>query len=131
MTAKLEASLLILPVPDLEKTSDYYSKYLNFRAVKYLNVEQPHICLYRDSVEIVLTKSKLQKIQPNRVLHGYGYDGYFSGKDITSIYDELVAKNVKIAKPLGVTDYGNLEFVFEDVDGRWICCGVKQKEGLL
>jgi hypothetical protein len=109
----------------MEKTSSYYEK-LNFRAVKYLQSAQPHICLYRDAVEIVLTKSKLPKIQPNRELHGYGYDGYFSGKDIKAIYEEFVAKKVKIAKPLGVTDYGNLEFVFEDCDGRWICCGVKQ-----
>ncbi|MFA6527500.1 MAG: VOC family protein [Candidatus Babeliales bacterium] len=125
MTAKLETSLLILPVTDLEKTSVFYSKLLGFRAVKYLQVQQPHICLYRDAVEIILTQSKLQEIQPNRIIHGYGYDGYFTGKNIESIYEELVAKNVKIVRPLGTTDYGNLEFVMEDIDGRWICFGVK------
>ncbi len=127
MAAKLEASLLILPVPDLERTAEYYTTYLHFRAVNYLNSLQPHICLYRDSVEIVLTKSKLKKIQPNRILHGYGYDGYFAGKDVKSLYEELVASNAKIVKSLGMTDYGNLECVFEDCDGRWICIGIKPK----
>ena len=107
MKATLETSLLILPVPDLIKTSDYYVNVLGFRAVKYLETAQPHICLYRDLVEIILIKSKLAQIQPNRIVHGYGYDGYFTGKDIKSIYEELVSKNAKIVKPLSMTDYGN------------------------
>ena len=124
--AKLEHSLLIMPSADMNKTADYYVNFLNFRAVRGLEFKEPHICLYRDGVEIVLTKSKLQNIQPNRELHGYGYDGYFSGKSIEPIYQELLSKGVKMAKPLGMTDYGNLEFVIEDVDGRWICVGVKK-----
>ena len=127
MAAHLEHSLLLLPVPDMKKTANYYKKNLEFTIVAYLNSESPHICLYRDSVEIVLLQSKLQQIQPNRILHGTGYDGYFTGKNIKPFYEECVKNNVKIVKPLAMTDYGNLEFVLEDNDERWICIGVKQK----
>ena len=121
----LQHSLLILPVVDLERTARYYFEAVAFKAVAYLRSEQPHICLYRDSVEIILIKSKLARIEPNRIAHGYGYDGYFTAQDIRPIYDELVLGNVKIVKPLETTDYGNFEFVFEDIDGRWIGIGVK------
>lgn len=126
MTARLAHSLLLLPTVDLNKTSDYYENMLGFRAVRYLESKEPHICLYRDDVEIVLLKSKLPAIQPNRILHGTGYDGYFTTEDVRSIYDEIVPKKVKIVRPLATTDYGNDEFVIEDVDGRWIAIGKKQ-----
>ena len=127
MEAKLLHSLLILPVPDLNRTSDFYENKLNFKAVKYLKIKEPHICLYRDSVEIVLIKSKLAIIEPNRILHGHGYDGYFTTKNVKSFYEEVFKNNVKIAKPLKITEYGNQEFVLEDVDGRWIAVGLKRK----
>ena len=41
---KLLSSLLILPVADLQKTSEYYENIVGFRAVKYLKSKQPHIC---------------------------------------------------------------------------------------
>jgi len=127
MVAQLQHSLLILPVPDLEKTAAYYEQVLKFKAVKYLQSTQPHICLYKDNVEIVLTKSKLSQITPNRIMHGYGYDGYFTGQNIDKFYNEFIANGAKIVKPLAITDYGNQEFVIEDIDGRWVCIGVKQQ----
>lgn len=125
MASKLLHCLLILPVPNLGKTADYYTEKLKFTAVKYLEVENPHICLYRDDVEIVLIKSQLKEIQPNRILHGTGYDGYFATSDVESLYKEVVSTKVKIVKNLGKTDYGNLEFVIEDIDKRWIAVGLK------
>ena len=47
----------IFPVPDIKKTADYYVSKLGFRAVEYLECKEPHICLYRDAVEIILLKS--------------------------------------------------------------------------
>lgn len=126
-TAKLLYSLLILPVPNLLKTADFYTNKAGFLAKEYLTVTNPHICLYRDSVEIILLQSNLEKIQPNRILHGYGYDGYFTGNDIKTIYQEFLSKQVKIVKNLMITDYNNLEFVFEGIDSRWICIGCKQR----
>ncbi|WP_342707227.1 hypothetical protein [Fontibacillus panacisegetis] len=33
---------------------------------------------------------------------------------------------VKIVRSLSTTDYNNKEFVFEDIDRRWIAVGKKQ-----
>lgn len=46
--------------------------------------------------------------------------------NLLEIQQELINLNVKIVRPLAVTDYSNREFVFEDVDGRWIAVGNKQ-----
>lgn len=119
-------SLLLLHVPDLKKSRDFYVKKLSFEPVEYLNTKEPHICLYKDDVEIILMQSKCAKIIPNREMHGYGYDGYFIVKDgIDNLYENLLKNDVKIIRELQITDYNNKEFVIEDIDGRWICFGAK------
>ena len=40
---------------------------------------------------------------------------------------ELSEKGVKMIKSLNITDYQNREFVIEDIDGRWIAFGLKEK----
>lgn len=117
--------LLIFPVPDISNTADYYKK-LGFRAAYYLDSAEPHVCLYRDSIEIVLTQSKNSIIIPNRECHGYGYDAYFITHAQKEIETEFVDLGVKIVRSLSTTDYNNKEFVFEDIDGRWIAVGSKE-----
>lgn len=117
--------LQIFPTPDLQRTADYYHR-LGFRAVPYLDSAEPHICLYRDAIEIVLTQSPHPSITPNRAIHGYGYDAYFIAENQEEMEKELVDLGVQIVRPLGITDYSNKEFVFEDIDGRWIAVGNKQ-----
>lgn len=41
--------------------------------------------------------------------------------------NEFISKGAKIVRRLKMTDYNNLEFVLEDIDGRWIAFGMKQK----
>jgi hypothetical protein len=43
------------------------------------------------------------------------------------MYQEVMSRNAKIVTHLSKTNYGNLEFVIEDVDGRWIAIGLKQE----
>lgn len=117
----------VFPAPDIEKTALYYSNVLGFRAVKYLGAREPHICLYRDGIEIILTKAKTQKVFTNRELYGYGYDTYFITGDQEGLQGEFASKGAKIARPLETTDYHNTEFVLEDIDGRWIGFGIKGK----
>lgn len=117
--------LQIFPTVHLEITAQFYERF-GFRAVYYLEVTEPHVCLYRDSIEIVLTRSSLDQIQPNRMVHGYGYDAYFITDDQQALEEECKQLGIKIVRPLVTTDYNNNEFVFEDVDGRWIAVGKKQ-----
>ena len=53
---------------------------MGFKAVRYLDATEPHRCLYRDTTEIILTKTNRQKVIPNRDLYGYKYDAYFLPK---------------------------------------------------
>ena len=116
----------IFPVPNIRKTAEYYVNKLGFYAVEYLNCKEPHICLYLDTIEIILLQANTDRIRPNRDLYGYGYDAYLYTEDQETLERELLSKGVKVVRPLGITDYQNKEFVIEDVDGRWLAYGLKQ-----
>ena len=115
----------ILPCEDIEKTAEFYENKLGFTSKKYLEAKEPHICLYRDSVEIILIKILKGTFRPNHTLYGYGYDLYFYTKDQERFEQELSKNGVKFIKRLNVTDYNNKEFVIEDCDGRYIAFGCK------
>ncbi len=126
MEKLLIESHCVFPVPDIKKTAQYYVDVLSFRAVEFLNVKEPHICLYRDGTEIILTQANTDKVYPNRELYGYGEDAYFITMKQEALQDELMQKGAKIVRPLALTDYNNKEFIIEDIDGRWIAFGIKQ-----
>lgn len=126
MSKGFSSCLQIFPTPDIHKTARYYEG-LGFRAVYYLESREPHVCLYRDAIEIVLTEStRKEGFLPNRAVHGYGYDAYFITTEQEEMQRELLDLGVNIVRPLATTDYNNKEFVFEDVDGRWIAVGNKE-----
>ncbi len=126
METLLLQSHSVFPTEDIQRTADYYVRVLGFRAVSYLETAEPHICLYRDDTEIILTVSRRQAVIPNRVLYGYGYDAYFITQNQSELQQELIKAGAKIVRPLADTDYNNREFVLEDIDGRWIAFGIKQ-----
>ena len=128
MGSHLYSLLAVFPTPNIKETAKYYKDILGFRIVEYLDVNEPHICLYRDSTEIVLTKANTKKIFPNRDLYGYGEDAYFVTDNQEELQNEFIGKGAKIVRPLHKTDYNNLEFLLEDIDGRWIAFGMKQKQ---
>ena len=115
----------IFPTPDIIKTANFYEQQMGFTAVQYLGANEPHICLYRNTTEIILTKTNGQKVIPNRDLYGYGYDAYFIIINQEELQEEFINNNVKIVRPLNNTDYNNKEFVIEDIDGRWLGFGIK------
>lgn len=123
----LYMSHCVFPTPDIIRTSDYYVKVMGFKAVQYLDSKEPHICLYRDATEIILTKSNGQEVIPNRKLYGYGYDAYFITDNQEKLQEEFRNAGAKIVRLLSHTDYHNQEFVVEDIDGRWIGFGIKEE----
>ena len=123
--AQVSGLSCVFPVPDIEKTAAFYES-LGFRVVMYLDSSEKHACLYLGDEEIVLTESGGRAVSPNRTLYGYGYDAYLYAQDPSSLYAEFSKKGVTLAKHLGTTDYGNLEFVVEDADSRWVAFGIKQ-----
>jgi catechol 2,3-dioxygenase-like lactoylglutathione lyase family enzyme len=127
MSKKLFWSHPVFPTPDIIRTAEFYEKVFGFRAVKFLDAKEPHICLYRDSTEIILTKSKGQAVIPNRELYGYGYDAYFITDNQEELQEEFKNAGANIVRPLFHTDYHNQEFVVEDIDGRWLGFGIKEE----
>ncbi len=123
---KLYASHCVFPTPDINRTAEFYVKKLGFRRVDYLDAKEKHICLYRDGVEFILTQASTQRVFPNRELYGYGEDAYVITELQQELQDEFENKGVTIIRRLHKTDYHNLEFSIEDIDGRWICFGIKQ-----
>lgn len=115
----------IFPCSDIRKTAEYYEQKLGFKAVEYLQSTEPHICIYKDDIEMILTQAN-GEIKPNRLLYGYGYDAYIYVKNQYELQEKLKNAGVKIAVPLTQTDYNNREFVIEDIDGRWIAFGLKE-----
>lgn len=126
MNGKIELSHPVFPTPDMGRTADYYVSVLGFRRVDYLESEQQHICLYRDSVEIILTQASRPVISNHR-LYSYGYDAYFITEDGVALQNEFASHGARIIRPVQTTDYQNTEFVLEDIDGRWLAFGIKQK----
>ena len=116
----------IFPVPDILKTARFYTDSLGFRAVGYVECEEPHICLYRDKTEIILLKANTDRVFTNRELYGYGYDAYLYTSEMEELEKQLRRNRVKIARPLSMTEYRHREFVIEDIDGRWIAFGRKE-----
>lgn len=126
MTHALLMSHSVFPTLDMKRTAQFYEEKMSFRVVEYLDAAEPHVCLYRDLTEIILTQSNGQKVIPNRELYGYGYDAYFITQNQEELQQELINADVKIVRVLNHTDYNNKEFVIEDIDGRWIAFGIKQ-----
>ena len=58
-------------------------------------------------------------------MYGYGYDAYLYTDEQEFMEKKFLSKGLKIVKPISVTDYKNIEFVIEDIDGRWIAFGLK------
>lgn len=115
----------VFPTPNIKRTAEFYVKNLEFNAVEYLNCAEPHVCLYKDDIEIILTDSKGRSVITNRKQYGYGYDVYIIVDNQEKLQKEFDSKGLKIVKRLSVTDYNNKELVLEDVDGRWLGFGIK------
>jgi catechol 2,3-dioxygenase-like lactoylglutathione lyase family enzyme len=122
----LLSSRCIFPTPNMEQTAEYYKEFLGFRAVAFWDMEDPHIRLYRDLIEIVLLHTQNEVVIPNRNLYGYGYDAYFVTDHQAFLQCEFEKKGVNIVKRLSDTEYYNKDFVIEDIDGRWLGFGCKQ-----
>lgn len=123
---KLIGLSCIFPSKDIRKTAEYYKIKLEFDIVEYLQSKQPHICMYKDNIEIILTQANHEEIKPNRLLYGYGYDAYIYTNNQLELQERFKKAGVKIVIPLTQTDYNNKEFVIEDIDGRWIAFGLKE-----
>jgi catechol 2,3-dioxygenase-like lactoylglutathione lyase family enzyme len=116
---------------DVEKTTDYYVNKLGFKYAKHFDKKDNFATVYRDSIEIVIVQKRKGKIESNNEKYGNGYDAYIDTDTLDGInllYNEFKQNGVKIIKEPCMTDYGSLEFIFEDMDGRNIGVGLISKD---
>lgn len=85
----------IFPSKDIRKTAEYYKTKLEFDIVEYLQSEQPHICMYKDNIEIILTQANHEEIKPNRLLYGYGYDAYIYANNQLELQEKFKKSRCK------------------------------------
>ena len=129
--AKLNSCAIVFVTTDLGKTSNYYRDVLGFRVVEHHGRKEKFAALYRDSVEIILVQAQFGSIQSNREKYGAGFDAYLvpeSPEAVEAFYEEIRARGAKITQQPGITTYGSLEFVLEDIEGRLIGVGCIKNE---
>jgi uncharacterized glyoxalase superfamily protein PhnB len=71
-------------------------------------------------------QAKKGEVASNMQRYGAGYDAYIdtaTPEGIDPIYEDFKAKGVRILSEPHTTAYGSYEFVFEDIDGRYIGVG--------
>jgi uncharacterized glyoxalase superfamily protein PhnB len=112
---------------DVKKTVSFYVEKLSFKYATHYDKIDNFATIYRDDIEFVIVQAKFGKVESNSKRYGAGYDAYIDtdtveGVDI--IYEEFIAKGVKILREPGKTDYGSYEFVIEDIDGRQLGIGL-------
>ncbi|MCL2689627.1 MAG: VOC family protein [Chitinispirillia bacterium] len=127
MAVKLVNICPVFLTDDVMKTTDFYVNKLGFKYAKHFDKIDNFAAIYRDSIEIIIVQKRKGEVESNIKKYGNGYDAYidtdtFDG--INELFIEYKQNGVKIIKEPSMTDYGNLEFVFEDIDGRNIGIGL-------
>ena len=117
----------IFPSRDVKETVRYYVEKLGFKYAKHFDKIENFATVYKDAAEIVIVQAKQGAVEPNLKRYGNGYDAYIDTdtlEGVQSVFNEYKAKGVKILTEPHLTEYGSLEFTFEDIDGRIIGVGL-------
>ena len=112
---------------DVRKTTRYYVETLGFGCAEHFDKQENFATVYRDAIEIVLVQRKQGRVESNHARHGGGDDAYIvpaSLEAVEALHEEFARVGVRIVVPLGLTDYGSLEFTLEDCDGRRVGIGL-------
>jgi catechol 2,3-dioxygenase-like lactoylglutathione lyase family enzyme len=118
---------------DVRRTVQFYTDMLGFKSAKHYDKVENFATVYRDAVEFVIVQAKQEGVKPASQLYGAENDAYIvtaTPADVEPIFQEYKARGVKIVTEPHLTDYGSVEFVFEDCDGRQIGVGRIQDEAV-
>jgi len=132
MNAKFADICPVFLTDDVIKTTEFYVSKLGFKYAKHFDKSETFSTVYRDSIEIIIMQKRKGKVESNTEKYGNGEDAYIvtdTVDGVKDVYNEYLNNGVKIIKEPCITDYGSLEFIFEDVDGRKIGVGrISNKE---
>jgi len=122
----MNAAAQVLPCKDPLKTSLFYETRLGFTASHLDDESMPHIKLTRDNLSLILVKAAGDITRPFHEQSDIKYDLYIYASEPLLLYREITSNNVNIIEELAdakdaVKQMTNRQFVFEDIDGRYIC----------
>lgn len=112
----------------------FYQDVLEFN-VDWIHNNSPMFAIIsRGGVTLMLRQLRQEgHVRPNRMPfvesgwhHNDGkeaWDAYIWVDGVKDLYKEFTEKDIKIIKPLIKTEYGNLDFEIEDINGYVLCLG--------
>jgi catechol 2,3-dioxygenase-like lactoylglutathione lyase family enzyme len=106
----------MLPVKDIERACDFYTKVLSFTKVFENGTPVSFMILKRDQAELHLTLQPNHKAAPFNVAH-------MMVDDVDALHAICQRHGLRIIKSIQDKDYGLRAFVFEDPDGNRIDVG--------
>ena len=106
----------MLPVKDIERACDFYTKVLGFTKVFENGNPVGFMILKRDQAELHLTLQPNHKAAPFNVAHMMVHD-------VDALHAICQSHGLRIIKSIQNKDYGLRAFVFEDPDGNRIDVG--------
>ena len=106
----------MLPVKDIERAHDFYSKVLGFTKIFENGSPVGFMILKRDQAELHLT------LQPNHKPAAFNV-AHMMVHDVDALHAICQRHGLRIVKSLQDKDYGLRAFVFEDPDGNRIDVG--------
>jgi catechol 2,3-dioxygenase-like lactoylglutathione lyase family enzyme len=106
----------MLPVKDIERACEFYTKVLGFTKVFENGNPVGFMILKRDQAELHLTLQPNHKAAPFNVAHMMVHD-------VDALHAICQRHGLRIVKSIQDKDYGLRAFVFEDPDGNRIDVG--------
>ena len=106
----------MLPVKDIERACDFYTKILGFTKVFENGSPVGFMILKKDQAELHLTLQPNHKAAPFNVAH-------MMVDDVDALHAICQRQGLRIIKSIQDKDYGLRAFVFEDPDGNRIDVG--------
>jgi catechol 2,3-dioxygenase-like lactoylglutathione lyase family enzyme len=106
----------MLPVKDIERACDFYTKVLGFTKVFENGSPVGFMILKKDQAELHLTLQPNHKPAPFNVAH-------MMVDDVDALHAICQQHGLRIIKSIQDKDYGLRAFVFEDPDGNRIDVG--------
>jgi catechol 2,3-dioxygenase-like lactoylglutathione lyase family enzyme len=106
----------MLPVKDIARASDFYTKILGFTKVFENGDPVGFMILKKDQAELHLTLQPNHKAAPFNVAH-------MMVDDVDALHAICQQHGLRIIKSIQDKDYGLRAFVFEDPDGNRIDVG--------
>ena len=106
----------MLPVKDIERAHDFYTKILGFTKVFENGTPVGFMILKRDQAELHLT------LQPNHTAAPFNV-AHMMVDDVDALHAICQRQGLRIIKSIQDKDYGLRAFVFEDPDGNRIDVG--------